>query len=192
MLPLGRPVYLSDVSQIERRVLPHDFRKPEWILSFSLSMREAAQPSCALQPSRATPAVPSRKEKGEGWNSYFFSSNPFGLLSLASLVCSIIMVPTGSAPTPVNRPAGRPSVEIVNGDSYARQISFLFPSFVFSLSLGEIYLPRKSTGGTMNSISFHEKKKDGRKKDTGRKGKNLQSETFLSFVLRLSRPLRIL
>lgn len=157
MLPLGRPVYLSDVSQIERRVSPHDFRKPGVD-----STRKA--PRVAFPP-------PSKKKGGE----FVFLS----FQSFRAIVSGISRVLDNNGPGGISAHAGqptvRPPVEIVNGSSYddARQISFPQTSFPRSFPLGEIYLPRKSTGGTLNSISPHEKKKrNGKEKKKPRwKGK---------------------
>lgn len=128
---------------------------------------------------------PPRKKKG-GMNSYFFPSNLFGLLSLAFLVCSIIMVPAGSAPTSASRSAGRPPVEIVNGSSYgdARQISFPLSPV---RSLGEIYLPRKSTGVEFYFFPWEKKKWKTKKKLDGKEREESRTEVLLSFVLRLVR-----
>lgn len=151
------PVYLSDVSQIERRVSPHDFREPEWI------------------PRAKRRALPSCRGRKRGVNSYFFPSNLFGLLSPASLVCSIIMVPVGPAANRPGRPIGRP-VEIVNGSSYgdARQISFL-PSRIRSVKF--IYLVnRPARRYALNSISFHEEKSNERQKEIRQGGKGSNSD----------------
>jgi len=146
MLPLGRPVYLSDVSQIERHVSPHDFRKPEWI------------------PRAKRRALPSRRQ-GKKRERIRISFLPI----FRAIVSGISRVFDNNGPGGISahadRPVGRPPVEIANGSSYddARQISCFFPS---PFPLGEIYLPRKSTGGTLNFISFHVKKRNEREKKT--------------------------
>lgn len=111
------PVYLSDVSQIERRVSPHDFREPEWI------------------PRAKRRALPSRRRGGKrGVNSYFFPSNLFGLLSLAFLVCSIIMVPAGPAADRPSRSAGRPACRNSKRLLVQRRAADFVSSFPYSLA----------------------------------------------------------
>lgn len=142
MLPLGRPVYLSDVSQIERRVSPHDFRKP------------------GVDSTREAPRVAQGKKKA-GENSYFFPSNLFGLLSLASLVCSIIMAPAGSAPTPADRPTARRNSKRLLARRREADFVSSFPPFAPSVKF--IYLVNRA--GYVEFYFFpQEKKKETREK----------------------------
>lgn len=134
----------------------------------------------------------AEEEKG-GWIQ---TSNLFELLSLASLVCSIIMAPVGSAP---NRPAGRSAdrllVEIVNGfsDGDARQISFLLPP-ILSLSAKFIYLVNRLARRYVEFYFFprEKKRRDERKKELDRKGKGKKLEPRLAPLFRFAaRPLYV-
>lgn len=111
-----------------------------------------------------------RVEKEEE-NPYFFL--PFLLgYCLWHLVCSIIMTPVGSAPTAADRSQ---AVEVVAGSSYDDRFRFPSP--------GEIYLLRKSSGGTLNSISLGEKKRrERRRRRNSDRGASFFSLSFCGFA----------
>lgn len=117
------------------------------------------------------------EEKRKGREFVFLPSNLFGLLSLASRVFD------NNGPAGIRVPIpmpGRAPVEIVTTPRAATRGRFRLPSSR-APRLGEIYLPRKSTGGTLNSISSHKEKKN--KRERGKKREKTRTETaLLSFV----------
>lgn len=149
-------IFFRSPSEIECRVLPHDFRKPG-----EGSAREVPRiaPFIPFIPWTSSPRD-RVEEKRKGREFVFLPSNLFGLLSLASRVFD------NNGPAGIRVPIpmpGRAPVEIVTAPRAATRGRFRLPSCP---RLGEIYLPRKSTGGTLNSISSHKEKKT-----RGREGK---------------------
>lgn len=131
----------------------------------------AREASRIAAPSSPPPdRVEKRAKKGREF--VFLPSNLFGLLSLASRVFD--NNGPGGITVPIPMP-GRAPVEIVTAllSRAATRGRFRLPP---SCPTSEIYLPRKSTGGTLNSISSHKEKKNKRgREEEGNSGRNCAS-----------------
>lgn len=114
--------------------------------------------------------------------------NLFGLLSLASLVCSIIMAPAGSAPTPTGQPTARRNSKRL---LVRRRAADFVSSSPVSLSVKFIYLVNRPAVRWILFLSMRKKRNEGERKkeeETGRRGKGRNSDREAPLFRFVARP----